>query len=87
MITLDGINGQIFNIGSVKEISIFELAKLIKNLCNSSSEIVFTDAREDDPQRRSADINKAKRLLNWEPNSALEFGLKKTIEWMRGVIE
>jgi len=87
MITLDGFNGQIFNIGSVKEISIFELAKLIKKLCNSSSKIIFTDAREDDPQRRSADISKAKNLLNWEPRSTLEFGLKKTIDWMKGVIE
>ena len=87
MITLEGINGQIFNIGSVKEISIFDLAKLIKTLSNSSSEIVFTDAREDDPQRRSADISKAKSLLKWEPHSSLEFGLKKTIEWMREVIE
>ena len=71
----------------MKEISILDLAKLIKKLCNSSSEIVFTDAREDDPQRRSADITKAKSLLEWEPKSTLDFGLKKTIEWIRGVVE
>ncbi|MGP6221079.1 NAD-dependent epimerase/dehydratase family protein [Caldiplasma sukawensis] len=87
MITQDGINGEIFNIGSTKEFSILEIARLIKKLCKSSSNIVFMERREDDPQRRSADITKAKNLLKWEPQKNIEFGLAKTIEWMRSEIE
>ena len=87
MITQDGIDGEIFNIGSIKEISVLDLANLIKKLSNSHSKITFIAGREDDPQRRSADINKAKNILNWEPQKSLEFGLIKTIEWLRRMIE
>lgn len=87
MITQDGINGEIFNVGSTKEFSIIEIAQLINKLCKSSSNITFIERREDDPQRRSADITKAKNILKWEPKKSLEFGLTKTIEWMRSTIE
>ena len=87
MITQDDINGEIFNVGSTKEFSILEIAQLIKKLCKSSSNISFIERREDDPQRRSADITKAKHILKWEPQKSLEFGLFKTIEWMRSTIE
>ena len=35
----------------------------------------------DDPKQRRPDITKAKKILNWEPVTPLEEGLKKTIEY------
>jgi UDP-glucuronate decarboxylase len=43
----------------------------------------FSPEAPDDPTRRRPDINKAKRLLNWEPKISLEEGLKRTIEYFK----
>ncbi|ACR41285.1 NAD-dependent epimerase/dehydratase family protein [Saccharolobus islandicus] len=82
-----GIKGIVLNIGSDKEVKIIELARMIINLTKSKSNIKFLPPRPDDPSRRAADITKAKKLLNWEPKVSLEEGLRKTIDWFRGVIE
>jgi len=74
---------KVINIGSDKEIRIIELANLIKNLTGSNSKIVFTERREEDPQRRAAHIAKAKEMLAWEPKIGLEEGLRRTIDWFR----
>lgn len=78
---LDEAEGEVINIGSDKETSILELAKMIKKLTNSPSEIVFQPLPKDDPRRRCPDITKAKKLLNWKPGVSLEEGLRKTIAW------
>ena len=76
------LKGAIVNIGGEEEITILELAKLIRRLTKSNSDIIFLPARRDDPPRRRPDISKAKRLLGWTPNIKLEDGLLKTIEWV-----
>ncbi len=73
--------GEVVNIGSNVETKVIELAKIIIQLTNSESEIVFHPLPKDDPRRRCPDITKAKNLLNWRPQVSLEEGLRKTIEW------
>ena len=73
--------GEVVNIGSDKEMTILELAKLVNDLTNSSSEMEFQPLPEDDPPRRKPDITKARRLLQWEPKVELEEGLRRMIEW------
>ena len=80
---IDGLGGEVVNIGNNKETTILELAELVKKLCNSRSEIVFMSLPKDDPMRRCPEISKAKKLLKWEPKVSLEEGLRKTIEWFR----
>jgi len=77
------IGGEVVNIGCDKEITILELAKLIRELTNSSSEIVFEELPKDDPPRRKPDITKAKEILGWEPKVELEEGLLKMIKWFK----
>ena len=84
---LEEAKGEVVNIGSDKEMTILELAKLIKELTKSKSEIVFDELPKDDPPRRKPDLSKAKRLLNWEPKVELEEGLKRTIEWFEGTLQ
>jgi len=78
---LEEAKGEVVNIGADKEITILELAKLVKELTNSKSEIVFNELPKDDPPRRKPDIRKAKKLLNWEPKGELKEGLLKMIKW------
>jgi len=75
--------GEVINLGNNKEYTILELAKIIKDLVNSNSRIIFKALPIDDPVRRCPDITKAKKLLNWEPTTALREGLKKTIAWFK----
>lgn len=69
------------NLGNPEEISILELAQLIKAFTDSKSEIRFVDLPKDDPKQRRPDIAKAKKFLGWEPKVGLEEGLKETIRW------
>ncbi|MBC7091571.1 MAG: SDR family oxidoreductase [Nitrososphaeria archaeon] len=83
MLAKDTVRGEVLNVGNPKETSILELAEKIIKLTGSSSKIVFTEPRPDDPRRRCPDIRRAKELIGWEPKVQLEEGLKYTIEWFR----
>jgi dTDP-glucose 4,6-dehydratase len=71
------------NLGNPQERTVLELAKLIKELTNSKSEIIFKELPTDDPKRRLPDISRAKSLLNWTPRKDLVEGLNETIAWYR----
>lgn len=75
------------NLGNPTEISILELAEVILELTDSSSEIVFESLPEDDPQRRRPDINKARdELGNWSPSVSLRDGLGRTIDYFQSIL-
>jgi dTDP-glucose 4,6-dehydratase len=71
------------NIGNPHEVSMLDLATLIRDLCGSASEITFVPRPEDDPTIRQPDITLAKEVLGWEPKVGLYEGLRKTIEYFR----
>lgn len=83
-----GAVGQVFNIGSGKEISIGGLASLILRLAGKSDTPVVTDQERLRPEqsevdRLCADNQAARDTLGWTPQYTLEEGLIQTIEWIR----
>jgi dTDP-glucose 4,6-dehydratase len=72
------------NIGNNVEQTILSVAEAVRTACGSSSEIVFTPANEDDPQRRQPDLTRANEILGWHPTTKLEDGLKPTVDYFRG---
>jgi nucleoside-diphosphate-sugar epimerase len=76
--------GQVVNLGGSEEITILDVARLIKKMTNSTSEIRFKPSLADDPRRRRPDLSKAKALLNWKPKVKLKDGLNRTIEYFKG---
>jgi len=74
------------NLGNPNEMTMKELAEKIIALTNSTSSLTYTDLPEDDPKKRQPDITLAKKNLGWQPSVNLEDGLKKTIEYFKGVI-
>ncbi len=74
------------NLGNSDEITIHELASKIIELTNSKSHLVFQPLPADDPQRRCPDISLAREILNWEPKTRLEEGLKRTIEYFDDIV-
>jgi UDP-glucuronate decarboxylase len=83
----ENANGEVVNIGSSEEIAILELAKKIKEATKCKSDLVFYPLPKDDPKRRSPDIGKLQKLVNWKPEVSFEEGLKKTIRWFSLKIE
>ncbi len=71
------------NIGNPKEMSVLELAELIRELTGSSSALNFIPRAEDDPSQRQPDITLARTELNWEPRVDVRDGLQRTIAWFR----
>jgi dTDP-glucose 4,6-dehydratase len=68
------------NIGNPEEYSLLDMAKLVIEVSESRSEVVFEALPVDDPQVRQPDITRARDLLGWEPEIGLRDGLKRTID-------
>jgi UDP-glucuronate decarboxylase len=73
------------NLGNPHEFSILELAQRILELTGSDSKIVFKPLPPDDPAQRQHDISLARKVLQWEPRISLKEGLKKTIDYFKGM--
>jgi dTDP-glucose 4,6-dehydratase len=68
------------NLGNPNEMTLLELAQTILRVTGSTSEIVFEGLPTDDPQVRQPDITRARQILGWEPEVALEDGLRRAAE-------
>lgn len=71
------------NIGNSQEISILEFAKLILEITNNNTQIIFKVLPTDDPKKRRPDITQAKALLNWNPKVSLKNGITETVNWFK----
>jgi dTDP-glucose 4,6-dehydratase len=69
------------NLGNPGELTVLELAHLIRDLMGSSSPIIHHPLPVDDPRRRRPDIATAGKVLGWEPTIPLADGLARTIAW------
>lgn len=82
--------GEIFNIGSNREIAIADLARQILTLTQSQSEIIhvpYTSAYGPDfeeTRRRVPDVRRAQEILGFKAEVPLEEGLRRTLEWFQG---
>jgi UDP-glucose 4-epimerase len=82
--------GEVFNVGSNQEISIIDLAKKVKELTNSDSEIVlvpYDEAYEEgfeDMPRRVPDISKINKQVGFKPARDLEGILTSVIDYYTG---
>jgi len=69
------------NIGNPQPITMLELAKEIVQITNSQSVIEFLELPSDDPLTREPVIEKAQKILSWQPKVGRGDGLRKTIEF------
>jgi dTDP-glucose 4,6-dehydratase len=69
------------NVGSAEEMTMLELAERVRDLTGSRSPIEFVDLPTDDPKLRRPDTTLAAELLDWQPRTPMDEGLKQTLEW------
>jgi GDP-L-fucose synthase len=73
--------GEIFyNVGSSQEISIMELANIIKKVTGYEGAVVWDTTYPDGTPRKLLDSSQI-RAFGWKPTMSLELGIKKTYEW------
>jgi dTDP-glucose 4,6-dehydratase len=83
---LEGPDPLPFNIGSQDEVTMLELARIVKRVTGSDSVIEFRPLPEDDPRQRRPDTGRAREVLGWTPTTSLEDGLRRTLEYFRSAL-
>ncbi len=89
LMALPQAEGELFNLGNEIEITMNDLALLVKKMANSSSEIVHVPYQEaygagfEDMRRRIPDISKAKRFVGFSPSHSLPQIIEKMVEHHR----
>lgn len=82
----DDINGEAFNLGTGRELSLKEVAQKCIEATGSQSEIRILPYRAGEKNVRvQFDISKAREKLGYNPEVSFEDGLDKTVEWMRTI--
>jgi nucleoside-diphosphate-sugar epimerase len=87
--TVDGIDGEIFNLGCGEEIAMRDLAETVLDVVQATVRPEF-GALADRPTeiwRMYADATRARERLGWEPRWSLREGLATTVAWYRAELE
>jgi GDP-L-fucose synthase len=74
--------GTFVNIGCGQDVSIAELANLVKEIVDYSGELIFNTEKPDGTPQKLLDISHLK-ALGWEPKVSLSEGLRFTYDWFR----
>jgi len=81
---INEIKGEIFNVGSGRDISIKQIAEaVVEKMGKPASSINYIGDRPGQVVRHTADVSKAKEFFNWESLTPFSHGLEKTIEWYK----
>ena len=77
--------GQEFNLASGRETQIIDLANMINKATDNAAGVRFAARRKwDTKSRLLASIDRAGKLIGYEPKTRFEEGLENTIQWFRG---
>ena len=75
-------DSEIINVGTGKDLSISELAELIKKTVGYEGNIVWDKSKPDGTPRKLLDVSKIQRL-GWKAGIGLEDGISRTYEWYK----
>jgi nucleoside-diphosphate-sugar epimerase len=78
-----GVAGEVINVATGGRISLNRLFKALADLLGSDVKPVYAAPRAGDVRDSQADIDKARRLLGYQPTVSLEQGLERTLQWYR----
>ena len=81
LLTDGSVDGDVVNIGSSDNISIQELAEVVRDQVAPELEIEYESAREADAEHTHASVAKAGELIGYEPSRTITEGVGEFIEW------
>ena len=73
------------NIGNPNEITIGDFAEEVVKLTGTSQKVIYKPLPQDDPKQRQPNIDKARKILGWEPKVSRSEGLKITYEYFKSL--
>jgi len=76
-------NYEIFNLGNSNPTNLSHLISLIEKNLGKSAKVKYLPEQPGDPSITFADISKSKRMLNYNPKTKMEKGIKNFIEWYK----
>jgi UDP-glucose 4-epimerase len=79
----DQSSARIFNIGTGRGRSLFEVIGAVEDLLHAKLEIDWKQGRPIDVPRSILAIDRARDILKWTPNTSFEKGLQSTLEWWK----
>jgi UDP-glucuronate 4-epimerase len=82
-IDYDQSNYEVINLGESRTVELRELIGLLENALGNRAEIDPQPTQPGDVPQTFADIAKARRLLNYNPQTQIEDGIDKFVEWFR----
>jgi len=86
-----GVDGQTFNLGTGREISVGELVTVIEKIVGRPLTVVQDPERlrpqKSEVVRLLSDNRKAQNQLNWKPETTLESGLAQTVTWIQSNLQ
>ena len=85
LLDMNKADGKVMNIGSGNRISVNDLAKHLREIIGSSSEVNYAEVQRGDAKHTLADVSLAKELMGYEPSVTIEEGLKRFVEWYRRI--
>lgn len=71
----------IVNLGSDRPYELLDLVREIERATNKSAKLVFTESSRSDVHATHANIDRARRLLGWEPKTRLSDGVAASVHW------
>ena len=74
-------SSETFNVGNNKTSSLNEVINIIENFSNKIAQVSNQPRAFRDPDVVVPSLSKSKQILNWEPSTNIEEGIKSTIEW------
>ncbi len=82
-----GVEGEVFNLGTGRDVSIGELIGIVSEILGVQAEIEMDEQRVRgdtmEVEQLKSDNGKAAQVLGWKPEHSLEEGLRRTIEWLK----
>ena len=74
------LDEHLYNVGSGKDVTIKELAKIIQKITGHKGDIIWDDTKPDGTPRKLMDVSKMK-AIGWQYSTTLEAGIQKTYTW------
>jgi UDP-glucose 4-epimerase len=79
--TAPGVSGRVYNIGTGNSVTILDLVAALDRILGTKTKPLHAATRAGDVRHSRADITKARRDLDYQPDVSFEEGLRKTVEW------
>jgi nucleoside-diphosphate-sugar epimerase len=81
--TAPGASGESINVATGRSISLNQLFATLRTILGVSMDPIYAETRAGDVRDSLAALDKARRLLGYEPSISFEEGLRHTVDWYR----